>query len=209
MTRRRLTRAERKEDTRARLLASAARVFARRGFHAASVEEVAEDAGFSKGAVYSNFASKEDLFLAMVEARFHDRLTAIHAAVAEPGAPGEQARRSADSFIRTLAADPEWPPVFMEFWAYAQRDPSVRRRFAAQVGALRTAVAEILASRAAELDMELPLPAEQLATMTFAMATGFAMERQLDPGAVPDELFGTMLEVFFAGVRERAAAPVA
>jgi len=209
MTRRRLTRAERKEDTRARLLASAARVFARRGFHAASVEEVAEDAGFSKGAVYSNFASKEDLFLAMVEARFRDRLTAIRAAVAEPGAPGEQARRSADSFIRTLAADPEWPPVFMEFWAYAQRDPSVRRRFAAQVGALRTAVAEILASRAAELDMELPLPAEQLATMTFAMATGFAMERQLDPGAVPDELFGTMLEVFFAGVRERAAAPVA
>ena len=209
MTRRRLTRAERKEDTRARLLASAARVFARRGFHAASVEEVAEDAGFSKGAVYSNFASKEDLFLAMVEARFRDRLTAIRAAVAEPGAPGEQARRSADSFIRTLAADPEWPPVFMEFWAYAQRDPSVRRRFAAQVGALRTAVAEILASRAAELGMELPLPAEQLATMTFAMATGFAMERQLDPGAVPDELFGTMLEVFFAGVRERAAAPVA
>jgi AcrR family transcriptional regulator len=209
MTRRRLTRAERKEDTRARLLASAARVFARRGFHAASVEEVAEDAGFSKGAVYSNFESKEDLFLAMVEARFQDRLAAIRAAVAEPGAPGEQARRSGDSFIRTLAADPEWPAVFMEFWAYAQRDPSVRRRFAAQVGALRAAVAEILASRAAELGTELPLPAEQLATMTFAMATGFAMERQLDPGAVPDELFGTMLEVFFAGVRERAAAPVA
>jgi AcrR family transcriptional regulator len=209
MTRRRLTRAERKEDTRARLLASAARVFARRGFHAASVEEVAEDAGFSKGAVYSNFASKEDLFLAMVEARFRDRLTAIRAAVAEPGAPGEQARRSADSFIRTLAADPEWPPVFMEFWAYAQRDPSVRRRFAAQVRELRAAVAAILAARAEELGVELPLPAEQLATMTFAMATGFAMERQLDPGAVPGELFGTMLEVFFAGVRERAAAAVA
>jgi AcrR family transcriptional regulator len=209
MTPRRLTRAERKEDTRARLLASSARVFARRGFHAASVEEVAEDAGFSKGAVYSNFESKEDLFLAMVEARFRDRLAAIRAAVAEPGAPGEQARRSGDSFIRTLAADPEWPPVFMEFWAYAQRDPSVRRRFAAQVRALRAAVAEILAARAEELGVELPLPAEQLATMTFAMATGFAMERQLDPSAVPGELFGTMLEVFFAGVRERAAAPVA
>jgi AcrR family transcriptional regulator len=209
MTRRRLTRAERKEDTRMRLLASAARVFARRGFHAASVEEVAEDAGFSKGAVYSNFESKEDLFLAMVETRFQERLTAIRAAVAEPGAPGEQARRSGDSFIAALAADPEWPQVFMEFWAYAQRDPSVRRRFAAQVRALRAAVAGILAARAEELGVELPLPADQLATMTFAMATGFAMERQLDPGAVPDELLGRMLEVFFAGVRERAAAPVA
>jgi AcrR family transcriptional regulator len=209
VSRRRLTRAERKQDTRARLLDSAARVFARRGFHAASVEEVAEEAGFSKGAVYSNFESKEDLFLAMVEARFGDRLGAIRAAVAEPGAPGEQARRSGESFVRTLVADPEWPPVFMEFWAYAQRNPAVRRRFAAQVGALRAAVAEILGARAAELGMELPLPAEHLATMTFAMATGFAMERQLDPRAVPDELLGTMLEVFFAGVRERATAPVA
>jgi len=209
MTGRRLTRAERKEDTRARLLTSAGRVFARRGFHAACVEEVAEEAGFSKGAVYSNFDSKEDLFLAMVEARFDDRLVAVRAAVAEPGPPGEQARRSGDSFIRMLTADPEWPPVFMEFWAYAQRNPPVRRRFAAQVSALRAAVAEILVARAAELGMELPLPADQLATMTFAMATGFAMERQLDPGAVPDELLGTMLEVFFAGVRDRAAAPVA
>jgi AcrR family transcriptional regulator len=204
MTRRRLTRAERKEDTRCRLLAAAARVFARRGFHAASVEEVAEDAGFSKGAVYSNFNNKEDLFLAMLEARFAERLAEVRATVEGAGAPGEQARRSGEGFVRMLAADPEWPPLFMEFWAYAQRNPAVRRRFAAQVRELRRAIGEILEARAAEAGAELPVPAEQLAAMTFAMATGVALERQLDPEAVPDELFGTMLEMFFAGVQAHA-----
>jgi AcrR family transcriptional regulator len=208
MTPRRLTRAERKEDTRARLLASAARVFARRGYHAASVEEVAEEAGFSKGAVYSNFAGKEELFLAMLEARFADRVANMRAAAAGPGEPGEQARRGAGAFMATLAADPDWPPLFMEFCAYAQRNPAVRRRLAARVRALRSAMADILAARADALGVDLPLPAEELAAMTFAMASGTAMERQLDPDGVPDELLGAMLELFFAGVRERAAAPV-
>ena len=204
MTRRRLTRAERKEDTRCRLLASAARVFARRGFHAASVEDVAEDAGFSKGAVYSNFESKEDLFLAMLEARFAARVAEVREVVSSAGEPGEQARRSADGFIRQFAEDPDWPVLFMEFWAYAQRNPSVRRRFAAQVRELRRAIAEILEARAAEAGAELPVPAEQLAAMTFAMATGVALERQLDRDAVPDEMFGSMLEMFFAGVQAHA-----
>jgi AcrR family transcriptional regulator len=208
MSPRRLTRAERKEDTRARLLSSAARVFARRGYHAASVEEVAEEAGFSKGAVYSNFAGKEELFLAMLEERFAARLASVRATVAGPGEPDEQARRGGGDFMATFAADPDWPPLFMEFCAYAQRNPAVRRRLAARVRALRSAMAEILAARAAELGVELPLPAEQLAAMTFAMASGTAMERQLDPDGVPDELLGTMLELFFAGVRDRATVPV-
>jgi AcrR family transcriptional regulator len=205
MTPRRLSRAERKQETRARLLASAQRVFARRGFHAASVEEVAEEAGFSKGAVYSNFSGKEDLFLAMIDARFQRRLADVRAAVAGPGAPGEQARRSGEGFVRALADDPEWPPLFAEFWAYALRHPPVRRRFAARVRALRRGVADILAVQADQAGVRLPVPAEALAAMTFAMATGIAMERQLDPEAVPHDLFGTMLELLFAGVRVQAA----
>jgi AcrR family transcriptional regulator len=207
MTKRRMSRAERKEDTRARLLASAGRVFARRGYHAASVEDVAEDAGFSKGAVYSNFESKEELFLALLEERFARRLDDVRAAVAEPGEPGEQARRSAAGLMATFADDPDWPPLFMEFSAYAQRNPTVRRRLAARVATLRSAVAEIIAARAAELGVEPPIPAEQVAMMTFAMASGTALERQLDPGSVPDDLLGTMLELLFAGLAARAATP--
>lgn len=201
MTRRRLSRAERKRDTRERLLDSAARVFARRGFHSASVEAVAEEAGFTKGAVYSNFTGKEDLFLAMLEARFAERLEAVRAAAAAPGGPGEAARRGGESFVSMLAADPQWPVLFMEFWAYAQRNAAVRRRFAAQVRNLRRAISEIFEARADALGLELPVPAEQLAAMTFAMATGIALERGLDPQSVPDPLFGAMLEMFFAGVR--------
>jgi hypothetical protein len=80
----------------------------------------------------------------------------------------------------------------------------VRRRFAAQVRDLRRAIAEILEARAREAGAELPVPAEQLAAMTFAMATGIALERQLDREAVPDDMFGAMLEMFFAGVQAKA-----
>jgi AcrR family transcriptional regulator len=204
---RRLTRPEQKEATRARLLESAARVFARRGFHAASVEEVAEEAGFSKGAVYSNFSGKEDLFLAMVDARFEQRLEDVRRAVSQAGPPGAAARRAGTEFIQTVAADPDWLPLFLEVWSYAQRNPAVRRRLVARVRSLRTAIAGILAARAAELGAQLPVPAEQLAAMTFAMSTGIALERALDPEAVPAELYGAMLELFFLGVQAQAARP--
>ena len=81
MTRRRLTRAERKEDTRARLLASAARVFARRGFHAASMDEIAEVAGISKPMVYAYLGSKEELFTACLHREGTRLMEAIAAAV--------------------------------------------------------------------------------------------------------------------------------
>jgi AcrR family transcriptional regulator len=201
---RRLTRTERKQATCARLLESAARVFGRRGFHAASVEDVAEDAGFSKGAVYSNFAGKEDLFLALLDRHFERRLTEVRAALAEPGSPADQARRTGVEFVRALSADPAWMPLFMEFWAHAQRNPAARRRLVARLRALRAAVAEILAERAHELGVELPVPAAELAVMTFAMASGAALERALEPAAVTEDLYGSMLEIFFLGVRALA-----
>jgi hypothetical protein len=80
------SRAEKKAETRQRLLDAAGRVFARRSFHGASVDEIAEEAGFSKGAVYSNFASKEDLFLALLERRIDERIKEI-ARVVESDAP--------------------------------------------------------------------------------------------------------------------------
>jgi len=72
--RQRLTRKEQQARTRAGLMDSAARVFSRRGLERASVDEIAEDAGFTKGAFYANFTSKEEIFLAMLDARFADRL---------------------------------------------------------------------------------------------------------------------------------------
>jgi AcrR family transcriptional regulator len=91
---RRLTRKERQAHTRSCLMKSAAKVFARRGLHRASIDEVAQDAGFTKGAFYANFKSKEELFLAMLDERFAERLRDIESAIASGAAPEAQARQA-------------------------------------------------------------------------------------------------------------------
>ena len=70
----RLTRAERQRQTRRALLDAAARVFVRRGFQASSVEEISAEAGYTRGAFYSNFESKEQLFIELL----HERVYALH-----------------------------------------------------------------------------------------------------------------------------------
>ena len=197
----RLSRKQKQEHTKACLLASAARVFARRGFHAASVDEVAEDAGFSKGAVYSNFDGKDDLFLATVDAHFDRRLEQIRSAMEQPP-PGEtRTQRIGLDFAAELASDPEWMALFYEFWAYAQRNPKAAAKLVPRVRHMRDGLAEIFVEFAARMGIEPPVPPDQLGLMTLAMATGVGMEKLLDPDDVPDDLFASMLAVFFRGVR--------
>src|SRR5688500_14063171 len=95
----RLTRQERQAATRERLIEAATRVFARRGYLAASVEEIADEAGFSHGAVYSNFTGKEDLFLAVYAERIVRRQGEILAAHDRPATPADQARAAADQWM--------------------------------------------------------------------------------------------------------------
>src|SRR2546430_1523989 len=90
----RLTRKEKQAHTRQCLMKSAARVFARRGLQQASIDEVAEDAGFTKGAFYANFKSKEELFLAMLDERFTQRIEDIERVIADEGSGPEKARRA-------------------------------------------------------------------------------------------------------------------
>ena len=89
-------RQERREQTRSELVGAARSVFLRRGFHAASLDEIAAEAGFTKGAVYSNFAGKEDLFFAVYERRLEARAAELHriADEAESAPAGSSCRRS-------------------------------------------------------------------------------------------------------------------
>lgn len=194
------TRAEKKAATRASLLAAAAEVFAARGFQAASVDEVAEAAGFTKGAVYSHFESKEDLFLAMLDERFAGRIDEVRSVLDEDREMGEQAREAGQGFMAYLDADPRWTPLFFEFWAHAVRNPEVATKLVPRYRAVREAVADAIERRGRELGHEPPIPARDVAVMTFAMANGMAFEHALEPEAVPAELYGTMLEVFFRGL---------
>jgi AcrR family transcriptional regulator len=198
--RRRRTRAQQKAATRARLLEAAAEVFARRGFRAASVDEVADAAGFTKGAVYAHFESKEDLFLALLDERFAARLAEVRALLDTERDVGEQAREAGEGFMAYVDADPRWAPLFFEFWAHAVRNPEVAAKLVPRYRALREAIAEAIEHRARELGQEPPIPAEEIAAMTFAMANGAALEHALEPEAIPAGLYGRMLEIFFRGL---------
>jgi AcrR family transcriptional regulator len=200
----RLTRKERQAHTRERLMRSAASVAARRGLERASLDEVAEHAGFTKGAVYANFESKEDLFLAMVDAHFRARLDELDRILSTEDDPDRQAREAAEGFVRAHSAEPEWQRLFFEFAIYAARNDQFRAKLVERYRALRERIAELLARRAKRLGIEPVIPPSDVAAMTFAMANGMALERMLEPEAVPDELFPEMMAVFFAGLRARA-----
>ena len=196
----RLTRKEKQAHTRECLMRSAAKVFANRGLQQASIDEVAEQAGFTKGAFYANFKNKEELFLAMLDERFAERIENIEAVIAGEGTAAEKARRYGDTFAQTLRADREWERLFFEFSAYAARDEDFRQELVTRYRAMRSRIAAALEADATHHDKEPTLPAEHIALMTNAMSNGFALEKLLEGDAVPDELYGMMLMVFFAGL---------
>jgi AcrR family transcriptional regulator len=124
-----LTQAERRAQTRSRLLASARQTFARQGYQATSLERVSENAGCTKGALYDHFGSKEGLFLALLDEQFATRI-----------AQAEQAAGQAPS--KALPFDRDFALLFLEFVCAAGREPKLRRRLAAQLTALRAHTAQ-------------------------------------------------------------------
>jgi AcrR family transcriptional regulator len=202
-SRQRLTRKEKQAHTRARLIDAAATVFARRGLHHASIDDVAEEAGFTKGAFYANFASKEELFLAMLDERFAARLEEIERVTAGDEAPEEQARQAGSDFSRAISADPEWERLFFEFAAHAGRNEDFRKELVKRYRDLRGRIADLYRRRI-ERDAEMDTPSQEeldrVALMTFAIVNGMALEKMLEPDAVDDELYGTMLMIFFTGL---------
>ena len=200
MTQQRLTRAEKSAQTRAQLMASARQLFLRRGFHAASLELVAEEAGFTIGAVYSRFGSKADLFLAILDEHI-DRIVAEVAQVAGVDQPlGAHAELLAGRRMALLDREREWFPLVLEFWSHAARDERLRREFGARHERLVGAYAGLIEADYARLGLPLPLAPEVLARAVVAMGNGVALERLADPGRVPDGLLSTMAVAFLRGV---------
>ncbi len=201
---------EQKALSRRRLIDAAEAVFARSGYHGASVDEIAKEAGATTGALYSNFAGKEDLFLALFEERIATDVGSYSEAVGEGATLAEQARAAGDRWMAILRERPNYFPVLVEFWAHAIRDPELRDRLGERFGELRTESSRI-ATDAAEAH-GLPVDRDagaQLGTFINALGNGLALEKLADPEAVPDTLFGDLLTIVFLGfealVREAAA----
>jgi AcrR family transcriptional regulator len=203
MSPRTLTRKEKQEKTRSCLMEAAAKVFARRGLEEASVDEVADEAGYTKGAFYSNFKSKEELFLAMLDEKFSAELERMDETLSGGEDPGEEARHAAADFASFVFADPEWPRLYFQFAAHAARDEDFREELATRCRAMRAKMVETFRRWSRDFPTEPPLPLEDLATMTDFMASGFILERMIDP-EIPKELYATMMATFFLGVQALA-----
>jgi AcrR family transcriptional regulator len=207
----RLTRKESQARTRSQLLEAAGKVFADRGLERATVDEVAGEAGYTKGAFYANFKSKEDLFLTMLDERFGKRLQEIDRVLESGASVQDQARQAGQDFTDYLRTDPEWSRLFFEFAVQAMRDEEFRQELVTRHRAIRARIAEGFESHKETIGGEPPFPAEHVAMMTYAMGDGFALAQILEPEDVPDDLFGTMLAIFFTGLavmtREAVAQP--
>ncbi len=207
--RKRETRAEKQARTRTELIGAAAKVFARRGYDRASVEEIAEEAGYSHGAVYSNFAGKADLFLAVFEEYMAERvreLAETQTALPDDAPLEARARALADQWMERLGRDRESVLLHMEFIAHGDRDPELAGRFGTRSAAMREAVARYIESFTAEEGRELPISADDLAMVLRALGIGLAIESLVSPDAVRHDLYGDFVELLVTMLREGGSA---
>jgi AcrR family transcriptional regulator len=188
-------------NARAALLRAAGEVFAERGYPDASVDEIAARAGYSKGALYWHFASKDDLFLALVEERI-DAPTREMIALLE-SAPPEQDMAPVGSrrLAELLNGQRELLLLDHEYWLQAVRAPSLRVRYAQRRADLRAALGRALEARLQHLGGPLLGPAaEDMATVVMGLAAGLAQQKLIQPDAVRDDLFGEAIVLIYRGL---------
>ena len=193
----RLTPEKRRELTRSHLLAAAAEVFAEKGFHGATIDEIADAAGFSKGAVYSNFASKDELFLALNQRQAEAMLDAFAAATADADeqTPAERIAAMAAVYMRqhtdlTLA----WA-LAAEFDLYALRNPEVLERVREATRVVHGHIVDLVRRHFDRVGTDPLLPVEDLATLYIAIFSGLWRQRAFDPDSVPDELAAAAVDL--------------
>jgi AcrR family transcriptional regulator len=187
-----------REEVRRRILHAATKVFLQRGFNGATLDDIAAAAGFSKGAVYSNFDDKDSLFLALVDEEFAWRLDQLRAALEEaPDGADAGAEIAGRSMTQALVAHEDLHVLFSEFRVHAAKNPSTRRRLAKRRKEIRATLADTVEGYAERAGVELTMPAEHVATLLLALTNGLALERLGQPEAVPDELFGEVIGQLF------------
>jgi AcrR family transcriptional regulator len=169
------------------------------------VDEIAQEARFSKGAVYWHFAGKEDLFFALLDERV-DRPVRETIELLESAPPErDMAPEASRQFVELLRGQRDLMLLEHEYRSLALRDPDLRAVYAKRQAELRDALARALAARASHLGAPpLGMPVEEVATAFLALAHGLALEKLMDPDAVPDHLLGEMFALVYAGLVARA-----
>jgi AcrR family transcriptional regulator len=203
------TRAARSERRAARdeLLAAALRVFARRGYREAGVDEIAAEAGYSKGALYWHFSSKAELLTALLDERIDAPMRDRVALLASAPPEHDMSVEATHEFARQLDEQREAMLLEREYWTIAIRDPELRARYAERQSELRDALAAALEDRGRHLGTpEVGMQAGDLARIVMSIIGGLAVDELIEPGSVRPELLGEALALLYAGLVARAQA---
>jgi len=192
-----LTPERRRALTRRHLLEAAAVVFARDGFHRATLDAVAAAAGFTKGAVYSNWRSKDDLFVALLD----DRIERQHAVIRE--VLGDDPVHDDDNLARVaqvlrsgvMSWDDTWSALYLEFVVYARRNAEARAKLAAALHRSHALSADLISRARSRLAGDPKYTSDELAFISMALFEGLGMARFVDPDAPHERMLATALAI--------------
>jgi AcrR family transcriptional regulator len=204
----RLTRKEKQAQTRQRLLDAAERVFLRHGLKGSSVEEITAEAGFTRGAFYSNFKSKNELFVELLHARVYDRYAEMaEEAQEQEGSPRERLRWGTERIRDAQKGETaNWLfRLWLECLTEAARDEEFRRLAATFWSGNRGIVAKQVKDTFEEIGRESPLPPKQIATAMIALDVGLAVQHLVDPDEAPLDLYVPLFDLLFGGLVEPGA----
>jgi AcrR family transcriptional regulator len=197
----RLTRAESRARTRAKLIESAKTVFGEKGYTAATIEEIAEGADFTRGAFYANFADKGDLFMTLMEQTYTERMEST------PEPTSDELSQSFPGLMLKKELTPgenTFELALLEFWPQALRDPALGERIVRQQQTLRDAMAAAFKDRCARDGVELPISVDQFASIALALRQGVEVQRFIDGNAIPLDVYELALQWLFNGARSQS-----
>lgn len=194
MGRRRLSQKEKKEETRKSLLDSAVENFAEFGFHGTSVDRIAEHAGFSKGAFYANFNSKEELFLALLERHMQLHVDKIHQVIDQQHLLSSFIEKLDEYLIYLSEKNRTWSLLHMEFLLYAMRDESVRCKWSSMIIQSVEQIAKSIEKLMKKEEVTFPFSSEEIAWTLLSLENGFAIFHFIDQEKAPLHLSGKALK---------------
>lgn len=197
----RLSREESRLQTRAHLLAAAKRLFVERGFGATSLRDIAAEAGYTQGAFYSNFASKEELFMELMRERSKTQVSDIARALGDPSASAEDILNALEIWAQTLDAEPEWSVLGVEFKLQGRRNPVFATASEALLNTHRDGLAYCITQIFGRLGKVPPESPAVLAAAFMGLSQGLALQRPL----LAEVPIGHMIMVFLRSLL--AAAP--
>jgi AcrR family transcriptional regulator len=188
----------RTDATRRKLLAAAEAIFARTGYEAARLEDIAATAGYTRGAFYANFDSKEDIFFALLEKWVSEKVRAITELLSQHPTREEKIQALRQHYVE-MASDRRLVLLSLEYNLFAVRHPKAHARIRARQERLKECGADIL-GLVSDSSRKLGVSNRAVATALGGLSHALLLERLVNPGAVKDSELRVLLGLFFDGL---------